>query len=81
MQVLKPQLRKTPCLESIVLQQQDCELAEWRRSVQRERLEGFVSRVETTSLLWVGDRGQTQKLDLKGLILKIIRRRFLLDVR
>lgn len=49
--------------------------------MQRERLEGFVSRVETTSLLWVGDRGQTQKLDLKGLILKIIRRRFLLDVR
>lgn len=80
MQTMKPQLRKTPCLESIVLQQQDCELGEWR-SVQRERLEGFVSRVETTSLLWVGDRGQTQKLDLKGLILKIIRRRFLLDVR
>lgn len=49
--------------------------------MKRERLEGFVSRVETTSLLWVGDRGQTQKLDLKGLILKIIRRRFLLDVR
>lgn len=47
----------------------------------RERLEGFVSRVETTSLPWVGDRGQTQMLDLKGLILKIIHRTFLLDVR